>query len=116
MAEFVAGSLNSVFSFALALKTRFDFDVPLGSTVAFTASPTSSVITGMRRAKAGVSPPRETPCTKYDMIYTRYFAPGIMFTWLSCVDPPDNFDRIVNGLTLRIISRAAKGVINPHVP
>ena len=54
--------------FFLFIKIRFIFNVPLDSTIAFTASiftynayHTSSVITGMRGAKAGVSPPRQSP-------------------------------------------------------
>ena len=37
MAEFVAGSLNPVFSFAFHPSTIFMFDIPRGSTATFTA-------------------------------------------------------------------------------
>ena len=51
--------------FFLFIQTRYILNVLLGSTVAFTASifllKTSSVIAGMRGAKAAVSPPRRSP-------------------------------------------------------
>ena len=69
MAKMVAGSLNLTASSVIFLfmQTRFIFNVcrlPLGSTVVFAASisyTASSVITGIRGAKAGVIPPRRRP-------------------------------------------------------
>ena len=66
MAEFVGGSLITVFSVALHsntihfLCTPWQFWRILGLDL-----PTSSVITSMRGAKAGVSPPRRSPPRKY---------------------------------------------------
>ena len=63
MVKFVAGSLNLIPAFSLIIQTRDIFLIPLGSVVAFTGLdlPTYLVITGMRGAKAGVSPPRRSP-------------------------------------------------------
>ena len=63
----VAGSLNLIPSNGFFSSFKHDFFlmyVPLGSTVAFRprfANTASSVITVMRGAKAGVSPPRRSP-------------------------------------------------------
>ena len=74
----VADSLNLITSsvFFLFIQTRIIFNActyavlsHLGSRLACTAS---SVIAGMRRAKAGVSPPRgSTPSILYQVLYYR---------------------------------------------
>ena len=58
-------SINSVFF--LFIQSQFIFNVPLGSTIAFTASICLYVMTGMRGAKAAVSPPRRL------YIYSEYY-------------------------------------------
>ena len=73
MTKTVAGSSNlipsSVFFPFIPTRLIFNVCIPLGCTVAFTASIclyiTSAVITGMRGAKAGVSPPRHSPPCMY---------------------------------------------------
>ena len=54
-------------AFFLSIQTRFIFDVPIGSTVSYLRLdlPTSLVLTGMRGAKASVSPPRRGPLVLY---------------------------------------------------
>ena len=75
MVKFVAGSLNLIPAFPLIIQTRDIFLVPLGSVVAFTGLdlPTYLVITGMRGAKAGVSPPRRIPPCKCNYRYVGHY-------------------------------------------
>ena len=76
--------LIPVFYFSSFIQTRFIFDVPIGSTVACTASiylypithHTCSKITGMRGAKAGGTPWRGPPC-KYVYRYVGHVVSAI---------------------------------------
>ena len=67
MAKFVAGSLIMILLFSFpSLKTRFSFLYPLAVLCGIYGLdiPTSSVITGMRTARAGVRPPRRSLCCR----------------------------------------------------
>ena len=67
--------------FFLFLQTRFIFNVPLGSTavasIYLTNIYTSSVVTGMCGAKAGVRPTRRSPPCKYMEDNVRHVVPPI---------------------------------------
>ena len=86
MAEFVAVSLNPVFYFALHSNTIHFLCTPWQYCRTYGLDlPTSSVITGMRGAKAGISPPRRSPpCMKYQVCGNLWAIQSTTFLWHCC--------------------------------